>query len=110
MPKFAILFSYTPQAWKAMLDNPSDRAAAARQIGEAVGGSLESFYWMFGEYDGFAVADVPDAVSAGAVSVAISSSGAFTRVSTHQLLDADERDALVAKANQAAASYAPPTS
>jgi uncharacterized protein with GYD domain len=109
MAKFVIFFSYTPEAWKAMLDKPSDRAAAASQIAEAVGGTVESYYWMFGDYDGFAIAEMPDSVSAGAVSVAVSSSGAIARASTHELLDADGRDALIEKAKTAVASYSPPT-
>lgn len=109
MAKFAIFFSYTPEAWGSMLRNPSDRADAARQLAEAVGGSLESFYWMLGEYDGFAVANVPDAVSAAAVSVAVSSSGAIARTSTHEVFDSDDRDALIDKARAAAAVYSPPT-
>jgi hypothetical protein len=55
---------------------------------------------MFGEYDGFAIAEMPDSVSAGAVSVAVSSSGAIARASTHELLDADGRDALIEKAGR----------
>lgn len=109
MAKFAVFFSYTADAWKSMLDNPSDRAAAARKIAEAVGGTLESMYWMLGDYDGFAIADVDDSLSAAAISVAISSSGAFTNVSTHELLDADARDSLLEKARTALGSYAPPT-
>lgn len=109
MAKFAIFFSYAPQAWKAMLDSPSDRLAAVRQLAEAVGGNVESLYWMFGEYDGFAIAEMPDAVSAGGVSVAVTSSGAFTRISTHQLFDADGLQALIERANTAVAAYSPPT-
>lgn len=109
MAKFAVFFSYTPAAWKAMLEQPSDRAAAARQITEAVGGKLESFYWMFGDHDGFAIAEVDDSLSAAAVSVAVSASGALTNVSTHELLDADARTELVARARNALGAYAPPT-
>ena len=109
MAKFAIFFSYTPDAWQAMLDGPSDRAAAAQQVIESVGGTLESYYWMFGEHDGFVVAEVGDSLSAAAISVAVSSSKALTNVSTHELLDGDARDALVAKARTAVGSYTPPT-
>jgi uncharacterized protein with GYD domain len=109
MAKFAVFFSYSADAWKSMLDNPSDRTAAARKITEAVGGTLESMYWMLGDYDGFAIADVDDSLSAAAISVAISSSGAFTKVSTHELLDADARDKLIDKARTALGAYTSPT-
>lgn len=109
MAKYAIFFSYTPDAWRAMLDNPADRLAPVRQLAEAVGGTVESFYWMFGEYDGFGVVEMPDSMSAGGVSVAVTASGAVARISTHEVLDADGRVALLEKAKTAAEAYSPPT-
>ncbi len=32
MAKYAIFFSYTPEALSAMIKNPSDRSTAARQV------------------------------------------------------------------------------
>ncbi len=44
MAKYAIFFSYNPEAWRPMLDSPADRLAApVRQLVEAVGGTVESF-------------------------------------------------------------------
>ncbi len=109
MAKYAIFFSYTPESWASMIKNPTDRSAAAQQAAEALGGTLESFYWMFGEYDGFAVVDAPDSVTAGAVSVAVASTGALSKAVTTQLFDADDQAALVERAKTALASYVPPT-
>ncbi len=109
MPKFAVFFSYTPQAWKAMLDEPADRLKPVRHLVEQAGGTLETYYWMFGDYDGFGVADMPDAVSGAALSVAVASSGAFARISSTQVFDVDERVALLEKAKAALATYSPPT-
>ena len=108
MAKYALFFSYTPEAWAGMIKNPGDRSAAARQVAEAVGGTLESLYWMFGEYDGFAIVDGPDAIAAGAVSIAVASTGAFSKAVTTQLFDADDQAALVERAKTALAAYAPP--
>jgi len=36
---------------KRFVAKPSDRAAVVRQLAESVGGSLESYYWMFGQYE-----------------------------------------------------------
>ncbi len=92
-----------------MIKNPSDRSAAAKQLVESLGGSIEVFYWMFGGWDGFATAELPDSVSAAAISVAVNSSGAFKSVSTTQLFDHDDQAALVEKAKTALAGYSPPT-
>jgi len=109
MAKYALFFSYTPESWASMMKNPTDRSAAARQVAEAVGGTLENFYWMFGEYDGLAIFDAPDSVSAAALSVAVASTGSIADASTHELFSADDQAAMLAKAGQALGSYAPPS-
>ena len=55
---------------------PSDRAAVVREVAESAAGSLEPYYWMFGQYDGAAVFNLPDSQSMAAVSLAITSSPA----------------------------------
>ena len=45
---------------------------------ESAGGTLESIYWILGDRDGLAIVDVPDSVSAAAVSLAVLT-GALTR-------------------------------
>ena len=109
MAKFAILFTYTPQAWASMIKNPSDRAAQGAAVAQAVGGKLESYYWMMGGHDGIAIVEVPDTVSGAAISVAVNSTGNFASVSTHELLDGDDRAALTEKAKTVLAGYTPPS-
>jgi len=109
MAKYAIFFTYTPDAWASMIKNPSDRSAQGAAVAKAVGGELETFYWMLGGHDGLAIADVPDTVSAAAISVAINSTGNFSSVATHELLDADGRAALTEKAKTVLSGYTPPS-
>jgi GYD domain len=52
--KYLVLFSLTGETIKRFLDRPSDRAAVVRDLADSVRGSLESYYWMFGQYDGSA--------------------------------------------------------
>lgn len=108
MAKYALFFSYTPESWAGMIKNPTDRTAAARHVAEAVGGKIEAFYWMFGEFDGLVIIDGPDSISAGAVSIAVASSGALSRAVTTELFGADDQAALVERAKTALASYRPP--
>ena len=42
-----------------------------RTVVERMGGSLESFYYSFGEYDVVVTAELPDNVSAAALAMAI---------------------------------------
>ena len=109
MAKYALFISYTPESLASMIKNPTDRSAAARQVVEAVGGKLEHFYWMFGEYDGIAIFEGPDSVTAGAVSIAVASTGAVSKAVTTELFDADDQQAMVERAKTALAAYTPPT-
>jgi uncharacterized protein with GYD domain len=87
MAKYVVFFSYTSDSWERLIKNPEfDRAAAMRQLADSMGGALESIYWMTGPHDGFNIIDVPDTVSVAALSVTLTSSGAFKHVETHELL------------------------
>ncbi len=108
MAKYAIFFTYSSDAWARMIKSPGDRTAAVRQLAGAVGGSLESAYWMFGAHDGFVVVDVPDSVSAAAVSVAVGSTGSFKHLETHELFTQDQLGQMLARAKDAAQAYQPP--
>jgi uncharacterized protein with GYD domain len=109
MPRYITFFSYTGASAKAMIEHPSDRSAAAKALTESLGGTLESFYWMQGRHDGFLITTLPDGVSASALSVAASATGAIVDFETHQLFDHDEQSAIMRQAASALAAYKPPT-
>ncbi len=104
--KYLVLFSITGETVKRFLAKPSDRAAVVRELAESVGGSLESYYWMFGQYDGAGVFVLPDSHTMAAVSLAATSSGAFTRFETHELIEASDLIAIADRAKGIA--YQPP--
>lgn len=79
------------------------RRAALTETIEGAGGTLESFYYAFGECDLYMIADLPDDASAAAVSLAISAVGAID-VSITVLVTPETLDAAVAKN----VSYRPP--
>ena len=96
--KYLLLFSLTGEAIKRFVDKPSDRAAVVGQLAQSVGGSLESYYWMFGQYDGAAIVSVPDSHTAAALSLAVASSGAFRGLETHELIEASDLTAIAERA------------
>ena len=106
MAKYATFFSFTSEAVKGLMERPSDRGAIVAKLCEAAGGHMDSYYLMFGEWDGFVVFEVPDAPSAAAISVAVNSTGAFTRLQTHELLDSQTMQGVLPKA--ASLTYTPP--
>ena len=90
MAKYVSFFTYTSDAWARMIQSPGDRTAAIRQVAESLGGSVECVYWMFGTYDGMVIIDVPDSISAAAMSVTAGSAGAFKTMETHELLTQEQ--------------------
>jgi uncharacterized protein with GYD domain len=64
---------------------------------------------MFGEHDGFAIVDVPTSQDAAAVALAVSSSGAFAHMETHELIEPERIDRVLAQAKSVRESYTPPT-
>ena len=109
MPRFIHFFSYSGASAKAMIDRPSDRAAAAKALVESLGGTQEAFYWMQGKHDGFLISNLPDGVAASALAAAVGASGAVVNAETHQIFDADEQAAIVSQAGAALRAYKPPT-
>jgi uncharacterized protein with GYD domain len=110
MAKYAITGGYTSESWAKMIENPGSRTAAVTKLTEAIGGKLEAFYWSFGDDDFLAIIEGPDDVAAGALAVAVGSSGALRNLKTTKLFTADEGVKLLQKAKAAKAAYSPPGS
>ena len=79
------------------------RRAAVEQLVKGLGGTLDVFYYAFGTDDVFAIADVPDAATMTAVSLAVNASGAV-QFSTTVLITPEEMDAATKKT----VGYRPP--
>src|SRR6478609_302896 len=90
MPRYLIQATYTPEAWAAQLKSPQNRAEIVSELLRPPGGSFESVYLAFGEYDIVAIMDLPDNVTAAAVSMVVSAGGSVKAVKTTPLLTLDE--------------------
>ncbi len=106
MPFYLVQASYSSQATAAMIKNPQDRAAATRPVFERMGGKLHGLWLAFGEYDVVAIAEVPDNVSAAAISMAVGATGALSAYRTTALLTPAEATEAMKKAG--AVGYQPP--
>ena len=100
MPFYLTRFSYTPETWARMIENPEDRRIAAQSYIESVGGKLHGFWYAFGEHDGYNLWEAPDNVSMAAVALAISGGGALSSYETTVLLTIDEAMDAMRKAQQ----------
>jgi uncharacterized protein with GYD domain len=108
MPKFVTLFSLTSDSLARLMEQPTDRRGPVGRLAEAAGGRLEAYYWMFGQYDGLAIFDLPDSAAGAAMVLAATSTGVFRHVETHELIPADDLVAVLQRAQTLRPSYQPP--
>lgn len=79
-----------------MAEGGSKRRDAALAAFESVGGTLDCFYFAFGDTDVYGIVDMPDVASAAAVSLMINSSGAVA-LTLIPLMTPEDLDAAIAK-------------
>src|ERR671924_228689 len=99
MPLYLGRFSYTTDAMKALLNEPQDRSAAAREVADSLGGKLLGFWYAFGEFDGVFLMEAPDNASAAALAMAVGAGGGVFGIETPGLLDLDEAPGAMRKAS-----------
>lgn len=107
MPRFLHQVSYTSEAMARMIANPQDRFEAVRAPIEKLGGKIEHGYFAFGEHDAVLITEMPDTISAAAISLAFAAGGALKNCSTIALLTTAE--ALDAMRKAATCGYQPIT-
>ena len=98
MSKYAVFFTLKGEAIARAMEQPSDRVTVVSNAVESAGGKLEAYYLMFGQYDGFVIVDLPDARAAAATSLAVSSTGAFEHLETHELIEAEDLNPILEQA------------
>ena len=77
MPKYLISASYTQEGMRGLLkEGGTSRRSTVTRLIKGMGGSLEAFYYAFGDDDVFVIFDMPDEASATAISLAIGATGA----------------------------------
>jgi uncharacterized protein with GYD domain len=104
MPKFLLEASYTAEGTKGLAkEGGSSRRKVVTEMVKGMNGTIEAFYYAFGTPDVYVIADVPDTVTAAALSLAVNQSGAVT-LKTHVLLTPEEMD----QAAKKSVSYRPP--
>ena len=105
MPKLLLSASYTAEGVRGVVkEGGSSRRAAVEQAVGALGGTLEAFYFAYGDQDVFLIVDFPDNASATSFSLAVNSSGALRGKVAAVLLTPEEVD----EASRKVTDYRPP--
>ncbi len=97
MPKYLFEARYTSEGARGVAkEGGASRREAVKKHLEQLGGRLEAMYFAFGDVDCYSIVDLPDSVSAAALSFAVNESGAIA-VKTVVLLTPEEIDAAMKK-------------
>jgi uncharacterized protein with GYD domain len=99
MPYYMQQWSYKDDQVKKMILERQDREEVIRIITEAHEGTLENFYFCFGEYDGVAIAKYPNNETAMASFMTIYAQGRLRNYKTTVLFTPDENRAVIARAH-----------
>ncbi|HNR01782.1 MAG TPA: GYD domain-containing protein [Anaerolineaceae bacterium] len=93
MQKYLFYGTYTPEGYKGLLaEGGKGRAEAVKVAAESMGGSVEAFYFSFGENDFYVIVNLPDNVNATAFTLTGNVSESF-KMKTVILLAPEELDA-----------------
>jgi uncharacterized protein with GYD domain len=88
MPYFCHQVSYTKEAWARLMANPQDRIEIVRAPIEKLGGKLHTAFFAFGPFDAIVITEMPDNISAAAISIAFAAGGAVANSQTTPLMTA----------------------
>jgi uncharacterized protein with GYD domain len=106
MAKYLVVASYTAEGMKGVVNKGgSARSDAVAKMIADQGGTMESFYFAFGDEDAYVTVDLPDNVAAAAIGMAVGASG-MAACKTIVLLTPSEVD----RAAEAGVNYRPPGS
>jgi uncharacterized protein with GYD domain len=104
MAKYLLQVNYTHDGLKGLAGGGgSAREKAATDAVKSLGGSIDAFYFAFGDTDVIVIADFPDEVSAAAMAITVGASGGAA-VRTTVLMSPQDMD----KAAKKQVAYRPP--
>ncbi len=95
MPTYISLVNWTDQGIRGFKDT-LDRAQAANDLAQQLGGTLKEVYWTVGPYDVVAIAEFPDDETGTAFVIALGSQG-NVRTTTLRAFNRDEMTRVLAK-------------
>lgn len=104
MGKYLIEASYTTEGAKGLVaDGGSKRREVVEAAVKKIGGTLECFYYTFGDRDLIAIVDAPDSASVAGFNLQVAAAGG-ARTKTTVLLTPQEID----QATKKSTGYQPP--
>jgi uncharacterized protein with GYD domain len=95
MAKYLIEANYVADGIKGLLkEGGTSRRAAVEEAVKSAGGSIDAFYYAFGETDCYVIIDVPDNVKTAGLALTIAATGTVA-IKTTVLVTPEEIDQAV---------------
>lgn len=98
MALYLLQYAYTSAAWRQMIKSGENEVGLARQVSKKLGGRVVEAWFTFGDYDVAAILDMPDHVTAAAVSVSLSAGDYAKAAKTTPLIPEKESNEILRKA------------
>ena len=99
--------SLTSDAWGDLVKNPQDRREALKPLMDAIGGSIEHYFFALGENDIYILYQAPDNKAVASAMMAVLTGGAIKSGKTISLITME--DALDAMRTAGDLTYRPPS-
>ena len=99
---------YSQDAMQALVKRPEDRLVTTTRLLQGIGGRLHYFFFCFGEFDFLMLFELPDNVSAAALSMTMSAAGAVASTEITVLMSMEDAIGAMRKAGEATGVYQPP--
>ena len=97
MPKYLFEANYLAEGLNGLIkEGGTRRRAAVDDLFKSLGGTVEAFYYAFGDCDVFIIGDLPDNTAASALAIRVNAAG-VTTLRTTVLLTAQDIDTAVKK-------------
>lgn len=105
---FITYASYSNTGTKALIDQPTDRSEAIKELVEKAGGKFKELYMTTGMNDIVLITEMPDGSDAVALGMAVTASGAVSKTTTVRAWTASEFKGIAEKAAKFSGNYKPP--
>lgn len=99
---------YAQDAMNALVARPEDRMITTTKLLKGIGGRLHYYFFCFGEFDIVLLFELPDNVSAAALSMVLQSAGTVTDVETTPLMTMEEAISAMRTAGDTTGVYQAP--
>ena len=108
MALYLLRFSYTPESWRALIEQPEDRREAIRHALELLGGTFHELWFAFGSHDAYMLIEANEPTTPAALAAFDVSSGIVHSMETTVLLTVEDMLEALARAKGLSAEVRPP--